>query len=108
MSSIKTIVIILFCILIAAFAVTNQHSVEVHFYDLQLHTHSFSVPVIGLVLCPLFLGFLMGWFQALWGRVKMKRVLSRQSKTLDTMQRDLEKLRPAASTTVEPSGVGSD
>ena len=93
MPAIKLIIYFLAALLIGSFAVQNMTSVEVHYYDFGLELHTLELPLVTVVMIPLGLGLLGAWFMWLSSWIKMKMVIRKQSKTISSMEEELEKLR---------------
>ena len=93
MSAFKFILIILFLIVISVFAVKNMDMVEVSFYDFELNSHDVKVPLLIVVLCSLGLGFLLAWVDGLVARMRLRAVIRKDERTIETLESDLNKLK---------------
>lgn len=105
MPVIKFIVSILFIIAIAAFAVENQHSVAVHYYDLQLAKQTIEAPLIIVGLVPFILGFLLAWTFTIVSQVKSKAVIGKRNRTIKCLEEDVERLKPDTKISESPVNV---
>ena len=109
MPAIKLIIYFLMAILIGSFAVQNMTSVEINYYDFGLNLHTLELPLVTVVIIPLGLGLLGAWFMWLTNWLKMRMIISKQNKTISSMEEELDKLKntpqlPAsAPAPVEPS-----
>lgn len=93
MSAFKFILIVLFLIVISVFAVKNMDMVEVSFYDFELNSHDIKVPLLIVVLCSLGLGFLMAWVDGWVARMRLRAVIRKHERSLESLGVDLEKLK---------------
>ncbi len=93
MPAIKLIIYFLAAILIGSFAVHNMTSVEVNYYDLQLNLRTLELPLVTLVMIPLGIGLLCAWLMWLSSWIKMQLIIKKQSKTISSMEQELEKLK---------------
>ncbi len=93
MPAIKFVLSILLLIVIASFAVQNMDSVEVSYYDLKLQLHTLEPPLIVVVVIPLVLGFLIAWFMGMFDRFKLKSTIRQQSRSISSMEEELERLK---------------
>jgi uncharacterized integral membrane protein len=93
MPAIKFVLCILLLIVIASLAVKNMSSVEFNYYDLQLQLHSIELPLMVVLLFPLFLGFLIAWFMDLLDRFKLKSIIRQQNRSISSMEEELENLK---------------
>ena len=96
MSPFKLITIILFVILVAIFAVLNEGTVEIHYYDFALHIKSVAVPVVVLVLGAFGGGFLLALMFTVFGKMRLKSQVRRKSREVDSLQRDIDRLKPSS------------
>ena len=93
MPAFKFILIVLLLIIISIFAVKNMDMVEVSFYDFELNSHDIKVPLLIVVLCSLGLGFLLAWIDGLVARMKLRAVVRKHERTIESLEIDLEKLK---------------
>ena len=93
MPAVKLIIYFLMAILIGSFAVQNMTSVEINYYDFRLNLHTLKLPLVTVVMIPLGLGLLGAWFMWLASWLKMRMVISKQNKTISSMEEELDKLR---------------
>ena len=91
MSAFKFILIVLFLIVISVFAVKNMDMVEVSFYDFELNSHDIKMPLLIVVLGSLGFGFLIAWIDGFVGRMRLKAVIRRHERTIETLEADLGK-----------------
>ena len=80
-------------ILIGSFAVQNMTSVEINYYDFHLNLHTLELPLVTVVMIPLGLGLLGAWLMWLASWLKMRMVISKQNKTISSMEEELDKLK---------------
>ena len=93
MPAIKLIIYFLAAILIGSFAVHNMTSVEINYYDFQLNLKTLELPLVTLVTVPLGIGLLGDWLMGLSSWIKMQLIIRKQSKTISSMEQELEKLK---------------
>jgi uncharacterized integral membrane protein len=93
MPAIKLIIYFLMAIIIGSFAVQNMTSVEINYYDFGLNLHTIELPLVTVVIIPLGLGLLGAWFMWLTNWLKMRMVISKQNKTISSMEEELDKLK---------------
>jgi uncharacterized integral membrane protein len=93
MPAVKLIIYFLMAILIGSFAVQNMTSVEINYYDFRLNLNTLKLPLVTVVMIPLGLGLLGAWFMWLASWLKMRMVISKQNKTIESMEEELDKLR---------------
>ena len=93
MPAVKIIIYFLMAILIGSFAVQNMTSVEINYYDFRLNLHTLKLPLVTVVMIPLGLGLLGAWFMWLASWLKMRMVISKQNKTISSMEEELDKLK---------------
>jgi len=93
MPAIKLIIYFLAAILIGSFAVHNMTSVEINYYDFQLNLKTLELPLVTLVMVPLGIGLLGAWLMWLSSWIKMQLIIRKQSKTISSMEQELEKLK---------------
>ena len=93
MPALKLIIYFLMAILIGSFAVQNMTSVEINYYDFRLNLHTLKLPLVTVVMIPLGLGLLVAWFMWLASWLKMRMVISKQNKTISSMEEELDKLK---------------
>ena len=93
MPAVKLIIYFLMAILIGSFAVQNMTSVEINYYDFRLNLHTLKLPLVTVVMIPLGFGLLGAWFMWLASWLKMRMVISKQNKTISSMEEELDKLR---------------
>jgi uncharacterized integral membrane protein len=105
MSVIKFIISILFLIAIAAFAVVNRHSVEVHYYDLHMTEQVIEAPMIIVGLIPFVLGFLLAWTFTVVSQVKSKAAIGKRNRTIAVLEQDVARLKPTTRTSESPVSV---
>jgi uncharacterized integral membrane protein len=107
MSAIKLIVSILFVILVAAFAVINQHSISVNYYDLQMAKQTIEAPVIVVALGPFVIGFLLAWSFTVVSRVKSKAAIGKRNRAIVSLEQDVERLKSHSKASGSAVGVDS-
>ena len=93
MPAVKLIIYFLMAILIGSFAVQNMTSVEINYYDFGLNLHTIELPLVTVVIIPLGLGLLGAWFMWLTSWLKLRMVISKQNKTILSMEEELDKLK---------------
>ena len=93
MPAVKLIIYFLLAIFIGSFAVQNMTSVEINYYDFRLNLHTLKLPLVTVVMIPLGLGLLGAWFMWLASWLKMRMVISKQNKTISSMEEELDKLK---------------
>jgi len=93
MPAVKLIIYFLLAIFIGSFAVQNMTSVEINYYDFRLNLHTLELPLVTVVMIPLGLGLLGAWFMWLTSWLKMRMVISKQNKTISSMEEELDKLK---------------
>jgi len=93
MPAVKLIIYFLMAILIGSFAVQNMTSVEIKYYDFGLSLHTVELPLVTVVMIPLGLGLLGAWFMWLTSWFKMRMLIRKQSKTISSMEEELDKLK---------------
>ena len=93
MPAVKLIIYFLMAILIGSFAVQNMTSVEINYYDFHLNLHTLELPLVTVVMIPLGLGLLGAWLMWLASWLKMRTVISKQNKTISSMEEELDKLK---------------
>ena len=93
MTVIKFVLSILLLIVIASFAVQNMGSVEISYYDYEFQLHAVELPLMVVVVIPLLLGFLIAWFMGVFDRFKLKSTIRKQSKSISSMEEELERLK---------------
>jgi uncharacterized integral membrane protein len=93
MPAVKLIIYFLMAILIGSFAVQNMTSVEINYYDYRLNLHTLELPLVSVVMIPLGLGLFGAWFMWLTSWLKMRMVISKQNKTILSMEEELDKLK---------------
>ncbi|MFQ5443300.1 MAG: LapA family protein [Nitrospinales bacterium] len=95
MSAIKFIISILLLILITSLAVKNMDTVAINYYDLKFNLHTVQLPLSVVILGALFFGFICAWFFSFFGQVKLKTKLRKQTKIIENMGREMDKIKPA-------------
>ena len=93
MPAIKLIIYLLAAIVIGSFAVHNMTSVEVSYYDFKLNLKTLELPLVTVVMIPLGMGLLGAWCLWLFSRIKMRLVISKQNKTILSMEEELYRLK---------------
>ncbi len=93
MPAIKLIIYFLLAIIIGSFAVQNMTSVEINYYDFRLNLHSIKLPLVTVVMIPLAVGLLGAWCMWLTSWVKMRMVIRKQTKTISSMEAELDSLK---------------
>ena len=93
MPAVKLIIYFLLAIFIGSFAVQNMTSVEINYYDFHLNLHTLELPLVTVVIIPLGLGLLGAWLMWLASWLKMRVVISKQNKTISSMEEELDKLK---------------
>jgi uncharacterized integral membrane protein len=93
MPALKLIIYFLMAILIGSFAVQNMTSVEINYYDFHLNPHTLDLPVVTVVMIPLGLGLLGAWLMWLASWLKMRMIISKQNKTISSLEEELDKLK---------------
>jgi uncharacterized integral membrane protein len=93
MPAVKLIIYFLMAIIIGSFAVQNMTSVEINYYDFGLNLHTLELPLVTVVIIPLGLGLLGAWFMWLTNWLKMRMIISKQNKTISSMEEELDKLK---------------
>ena len=68
--------------------------VEISFYDFQLNSHNIQVPLLIVVLSSLGLGFVLAWVAGFFAQLKLKAQIRQQTKTIEQLQGDLNRLQP--------------
>ena len=71
----------------------NMTSVEINYYDFRLNLRTLKLPLVTVVMIPLGLGLLGAWFMWLTSWLKMRMVISKQNKTISSMEEELDKLK---------------
>ena len=98
MPAIKLIIYFFAAILIGSFAVQNMTAVEVNYYDFSFNLHSLELPLVTAVLIPLGLGLFFAWCLWLSSWMKMQMVIRKQTKTISSMEEELDELRNKSQT----------
>ena len=93
MPAVKLIIYFIMAILIGSFAVQNMTSVEINYYDFHLNLHTLELPLVTVVMIPLGLGLLGAWLIWLASWLKMRMIISKQNKTISSLEEELDKLK---------------
>ena len=93
MPAVKLIIYFLMAIFIGSFAVQNMSSVEINYYDFHLNLHTLELPLVTVVIIPLGLGLLGAWLMWLASWLKMRMIISKQNKTISSLEEELDKLK---------------
>lgn len=93
MPALKFILFILLLIVVASFSVQNMGSVQVNYYNLKFQLQSLELPLMVVIMIPLILGFLIAWCLVLLERFKLKSTIRRQTKSILSMEEELERIR---------------
>ena len=93
MPAIKFILSILLLIVIASFAVQNMASVGISYYDFEFQLQIIELPLMVVMLIPLLLGFLIAWVMGLSELFKLKSTIRRQTKSISSMEEELESFK---------------
>jgi uncharacterized integral membrane protein len=88
---VKFILFIILSIIVAVFAVKNMGMVEVSFYDFSLNSHNYNVPLLVVILVSLAFGFLLAWIDGCVAKMKLKSIIRRNNKTIETLEGELRK-----------------
>lgn len=76
--------------------------VEVSFYDFSLNSHDVQVPLLIVVLLSLGLGFLLAWVDGWIAKMKLKAIIRRNDKMIQSLNEELQKYKkPVLSETTE-------
>lgn len=92
----KFILFIILSIIVAIFAVKNMDMVEVSFYDFALNSHDFRVPLLVVILVSLGFGFLLAWIDGWVARMKLKSIIRRNNRTIESLDEELRKYKKPA------------
>lgn len=95
MPTLKFIISILLLILITALAVKNMDPATINFYDFKLDPQTIQLPLSVVILGALFSGFISAWFLSFFTQVKLKAKLRKQTKIIENMGREMDKIKPA-------------
>ena len=93
--SVKIILFLLLLILFVAFVNKNMRYVELYYYDYKLQMQSLSVPLFAVIITTFMAGFFSAWFWGYIARMKLKASLRKQTKTIQNMNEELEKIKAA-------------
>ena len=108
MIAIKFIIFILFLTLVALFSAKNMGPVDIHYYDLNLQLQSISLPAMVVILVAFGTGFLLAWFIESVLRIKLKVTVRKLNKTIRSLEKELEKLKPPPKVEEAPVPVIND
>ncbi len=97
MSAFKLIIGVLFVIFVAIFTGLNDGSVEVRYYDLQLHEQSISITITLLVLGSFGAGFIFAFLFSVFGKMRLKSQVRRKNREVVSLQKDIDRLKPSSS-----------
>lgn len=95
----KIIVFLLILIIFVSFVIKNMGSVDVYYYDYKLEMQNIRIPLFAVILASFIMGFFIAWFFGFLSRMKLNARLCRQTKTIQDMNEELEKLKSAPPTT---------
>ncbi|MEE8268585.1 MAG: LapA family protein [Nitrospinaceae bacterium] len=90
---VKFILFIILSIIVAIFAVKNMGMVEVSFYDFSLNSHKYPVPLLVVILVSLAFGFFLAWIDGWVAKMKLKSIIRRNNKTIESLDEELRKYR---------------
>jgi uncharacterized integral membrane protein len=90
---VKFILFIVLSIIVAVFAVKNMGMVEVSFYDFSLNSHTYSAPLLVVILVSLALGFFLAWVDGWVAKMKLKSIIRRNNKTIDSLDEELRRYK---------------
>jgi len=90
---VKFILFIILSIIVAVFAVKNMGMVEVSFYDFSLNSHTYSLPLLVVILVSLAFGFFLAWVDGWVAKMKLKSIIRRNNKTIDSLDEELRRYK---------------
>lgn len=90
---VKFILFIVLSIIVAVFAVKNMGMVELSFYDFSLNSHTYSLPLLVVILVSLALGFFLAWVDGWLAKMKLKSIIRRNNKTIESLDEELRRYK---------------
>ena len=88
--ALKFFIFIVLSMIISSFAVRNMHEVEIHYYDHLFHLHSLEFPLLGVIFCSIFLGFMISWSFGILQQMKLRSRIWKQTRTLEKLSKQVE------------------
>lgn len=67
--------------------------VKVNFYDFSLNSHSYSVPLLVVILISLAFGFFLAWIDGWMAKIKLKSTIRRNNKTIESLDEELRRYK---------------
>lgn len=67
--------------------------VQVSFYDFNLNSHNYSVPLLVVILVSLAFGFFLAWVDGCVAKMKLKSIIRRNNKTIESLDEELKRYK---------------
>ncbi len=67
--------------------------VELSFYDFSLNSHTYSLPLLVVILVSLALGFFLAWVDGWLAKMKLKSIIRRNNKTIESLDEELRRYK---------------
>ena len=99
MRGVKTLLLMLILLLGVLFFIQNQSQVTLQFALFPMENFKWfeisptPLPLFVIILCPLFLGILIGGIGDLYQRFQIKRTLRQSQKTIQRLEKEIQSLR---------------
>lgn len=93
LTAVKIVVFLFFLILVVTFVVKNMSSVDLYYYNYMFQLLSVRVPLLFVILTAFALGYLLAWTLGFASRVRLRKSVRKQTKTIQDMNEEIQNLK---------------